>query len=88
MSTLSFTSTERRLQLFTLLRANGFKVRRHSYQYFIRGRKFVCVLILHPLWHTATLHRIKWNLYESSRAIREIARLVKSLDPGLTIEIV
>jgi hypothetical protein len=85
---MSFTTTERRRQLCTLLRATGFKVRMHSYQYFIRGEKVVCVLILHPHWQTATLHRIKWNRDESVRAVRVIARLIKTLDPELAIEIV
>lgn len=85
---MSFTTTERRRELCNLLRAAGFKVRMHSYQYFIRGAKFVCVLILHPHWQTATLHRIRWNLDESVRAVRDIARLVKTLDPELAIEVV
>jgi hypothetical protein len=85
---MSFTTTERRRQLCILLRAAGYRVRMHSYTYFIRGDKFVCVLILHPRWQTATLHRIKWNLDESVQAIRGIARLVKTLDPELSIELV
>ena len=85
---MTFTTPERRRELCNQLRAAGFKVRMHSYQYFIRGAKFVCVLILHPHWQTATLHRIKWNLDESVQAVRNIARLVKTLDPELAIQIV
>ena len=60
----------------------------HSFQYFIRRDKFVCILTLHPHWQTATLHRIKWNRDESVRAVRDVARRVKTLAPELAVEIV
>ena len=82
-----FTSIEKRAILFNLLRKCGFKVRMHSYQYFIRGKKFVCIAHAHPMWNFITLYKIKWNIEESEKAIEKIVKIIKTLDPKIRIKV-
>ena len=78
---------KRREFLYSIIK-NGFKVRMHSYEYFIRKEKFVCIVILHPQWNSATIHRITWNMKESERAAEGIAKILKEVDPTIEVAIV
>lgn len=39
-----------------------------------RGKKFVCIVVLHPRWSSATVHRIPWNMEESEKAVERISK--------------
>lgn len=39
----AFDSVEKRREFFYRIIGDGFRVRMHSYEYFIRGKKFVCI---------------------------------------------
>lgn len=67
---------------------SGFKVRMHSYEYFIRRKKFVCVVVVYPEWNSATIYKVKWNIEESERAVENIVKILETLEPKLKIEII
>jgi hypothetical protein len=81
-----FTFPEKRMELLYLLQRNGYKVRMHSYEYIVRGRKIVSTIILSPEWNSAKIRCIKWNLEESLQAIKRIEAMIRSLDPNIKIE--
>lgn len=82
-----FESIDKRRELFNRLTKEGFYVRMHGYDYFIRKRKFVCTVLLSPVWGSATLYRISWNIKESEEAIRKITKIIEEMDPSLKIRI-
>lgn len=82
-----FESMDKRREFFNRLITEGFHVRMHSYDYFIRKRRFVCTVLLNPVWGSATLYRVNWNLKESEEAIQKITRILKEMDPSLKIRI-
>jgi hypothetical protein len=66
----------------------GFKVRMHGYEYFVRDRNFVAIIVLNPLWNSARVYEIPWNLEESRVAINVILGLIREIDPRISIEVV
>jgi len=60
----------------------------HSYEYFIRKKRFVCVLVLSPTRNSATIYEVKWNRIEAEEAVDEISRLLKEMSPTIKIEYV
>jgi hypothetical protein len=85
---LAFNSVEKRGELFYRIISEGFNARMHSYEYFVRGKKFVCIIVLHPLWNSATIHHIPWNIEESEEAVERIAGILREMEPTLTVEVV
>lgn len=60
----------------------------HSYEYFIRGRKFVCILVLSPFWNSARLHLIPWNLEESKAAVEIVSEILLEIEHGIKVEVI
>jgi len=60
----------------------------HSYEYFIRKRRFVCVLVLSSTRSLATIYEVRWNRIEAKEALDEISKLLKEMDPIIRIEYV
>ena len=73
----AYDSVEKRREFLYRIIGDEFKVRMHSYEYFIRGKKFVCIVVLHPQWNFATVHRIPWNIEEPEKAVEKILREVE-----------
>ncbi len=60
----------------------------HSYEYFIRKRRFVCMLVLSPTQRLATIYEVRWNRREAEEAVEEVSELLKEMDPEIRIEYV
>ena len=84
----AFDSSEKRRKFFYRIIDEGFKVRMHSYEYFIRGSKFVCVVVLYPQWNSATIHRIPWNMEESEKAVERILEILREFEPAIEVEVI
>ena len=82
-----FASLENRRRLFRLQQA-GLQARMHSYEYFVRKKRFVCVLVLSPTRSLATIYEVRWNRAEAKEALDEISKLLKEMDPKIRIEYV
>lgn len=82
-----FSLPDNRRSLVFRLMKEGFKVRMHGYEYFIRKGKFICMLILYPYWSSAVIYRVEWNLKEFNEAIDRITRILREIDSELKIEV-
>lgn len=82
-----FHRLEKRLELHQRLRERGYRVRMHSYEYFIAARKFVCFLVLNPQWSSAEIYRMKWNLEEAEDAALDISEILTEMDPSTKITV-
>jgi len=82
-----FRQLEKRVLLRKRLSDNGFEVRMHSYDYFVIKEKFVSIISLEPEFNKASIKKISWNLKGSVSAIDKIYKIVKEIDPQITIEI-
>ena len=71
-----FDSAEKKRELFYRLTEMGFKVRMHSYEYFVRANKFVCIIVLNSFWKAARLYTLPWNIEESKRAINTVSATI------------
>lgn len=83
-----FASLENRRKLLFRLQKAGLKARMHSYEYFMRKNRFVCVLVLSPTRSLATLYEVRWNRIEAKEAVDGISKLLKEMDPTIRIEYV
>jgi len=83
-----FASLENRRRLFFRLQKAGLQARMHSYEYFIRKKRFVCVLVLSSTRSLATIYEVRWNRTEAKEAIEELSKLLKEMDPKIRIEYV
>jgi len=83
-----FASLENRRRLLFRLQKAGLQARMHSYEYFIRKRRFVCVLVLSSTRSLATIYEVRWNRIEAKEALDEISKLLKEMDPIIRIEYV
>jgi len=81
-----FASLENRRKLLFRLRKAGLQARMHSYEYFVRKKRFVCVLVLSPTRNSATIYEVRWNRTEAKEAADQISKLLKEMDPTITIE--
>jgi len=85
----AFASLEMRKTLLYRLMKEGFHVRMHAYEYFIRrGGKFVCVVVLYPTWGSAHIYKISWNPKESEEAIQLISKILKEMDPNINLKVI
>jgi hypothetical protein len=82
-----FRQLEKRVLLRKRLSDSGFEVRMHSYDYFVIKEKFVSIISLEPEFNKASIKKISWNLKGSVSAIDKIYKIVKEIDPQITIEI-
>ncbi len=82
-----FADSKKRLELLYRLQRRGFKVRLHSYEYFVREKGFVTILVLYPAEGVATLRRIPWNREASEKAASVISGLLKEMDPSLVVQV-
>lgn len=83
-----FNSAAKRREFFYRLIEKNFKARMHSYEYFIRAQKFVCIVVLNPLWNAARLYTIPWNIEESKHAIKTISEMIQKIDPSIKITVI
>jgi len=83
-----FASLENRRRLLFRLQQAGLQARMHSYEYFVRKKRFVCVLVLSPTRSLATIYEVRWNRVEAKEALDEISKLLKEMDPKIRIEYV
>jgi len=60
----------------------------HSYEYFVRANKFVCIIVLNSLWNAARLYTIPWNMEESKRAINTVSATIQGIDPSIKIAVI
>jgi len=81
-----FASLKNRRRLLFRLQEAGLQARMHSYEYFIRKKRFVCVLVLSSSRSLATIYEIRWNRTEAKEAIDEVSKLLKEMDPTIRIE--
>jgi hypothetical protein len=82
-----FSPLSKRLKLLNRLVSEGFSVRMHGYEYFIRKNKFVCVLLINPSKNEANFYRILWNYQESIVSIRKIMKILLEMNPSIRIGI-
>jgi len=83
-----FASLENRRKLLFRLQKAGLQARMHSYEYFIRKKRFVCVLVLSPTRSLATIYEVRWNRIEAEEAVDEISKLLNEMDPTIRIKYV
>jgi len=83
-----FASPENRRRLLFRLQKAGLQARMHSYEYFIRKKRFVCALVLSSTRSLATIYEVKWNKTEAEEAINEISKLLKEMDPTIRVQYV
>jgi len=83
----SLTRASERYRLATLLRKEGFGVRQHCCEYFIRfAGQFVCVLVLFPLKNEAQIYKV--GLDETvEETVEKIIQIVKRVAPDIEIQI-
>lgn len=82
-----FTFLEKRMELLYALQRNGYEARLHSYEYFVRKKKFVSIIVLSPEWNLARIKHVAWNFEESVLAVRQVEAIIRGIDPGIAIEI-
>lgn len=82
-----FESQADRLRLLNLLIKEGFGVRMHAYEYFVRGRYFIAFIQLMPSQNLAIIMGFKWNEEEFKRNLDRIVASIKQIDPTITIEL-
>jgi len=83
----NFSSLNERLKLLNRLIIEGFNVRMHGYEYFIRKNKFVCILLINPSKNEIEFYRIPWNYQESMNSIQKIIRILLEMNPTIKLEI-
>ena len=83
-----FASLESRRKLLFRLQKAGLQARIHSYEYFIRKSRFVCMLVLSPTQRSATIYEVRWNRREAEEVVEEISKLLKEMDPAIRHEYV
>lgn len=83
-----FASLENRRRLLFRLQKAGLQARMHSYEYFIRKKRFVRILVLRSTRSLATIYEVRWNKTEAKEAIDEVSKLLKEMDPTIRIEYV
>ena len=83
-----FASLENRRRLLFRLQKAGLQARMHSYEYFIRKKRFVRILVLSSTRSLATIYEVRWNKTEAKEAIDEVSKLLKEMDPTIRIEYV
>lgn len=83
-----FASLENRRRLLFQLQKAGLEARMHSYEYFVRKKRFVCVLVLSSTRSLATIYEVRWNRTEAKEAIDEVSRLLREMDPTIMVEYV
>ncbi len=81
-----FALLENRRKLLFRLQKAGLQARMHSYEYFIRKKRFVCVLVLSPTRSLATIYEVGWNRAEAKETVDEISKLLKEMDQTIKIE--
>ncbi|MEM2896218.1 MAG: hypothetical protein QXG01_01370 [Candidatus Bathyarchaeia archaeon] len=67
--------------------AEGFSVRMHGYEYFVRKNQFVCVLLINPSKNEANFYKMAWNYQESMESIQKIMKILLEMDPSMKLEI-
>ncbi|MEM3404312.1 MAG: hypothetical protein QXJ17_07245 [Nitrososphaeria archaeon] len=82
-----FKQLEKRVLLRKKLSESGFEVRMHSYDYYVIKEKFVSIISLEPEFNKASIKKISCNLKGSIPAIDKIYKIVKEIDPKITIEV-
>ena len=60
----------------------------HSYEYFVRANKFVCIIVLNPLWNAVRLYTMPWNIDESLQAIGTVSEMIREIDPEVKITVI
>jgi len=83
-----FASLENRRRLLFRLQKAGLQARMHSYEYFIRKKRFVRILVLSSTRSLATIYEVRWNKTEAKEAIDEVSKSLKDMDPTIRIEYV
>jgi len=81
-----FESQTGRLKLLNLLKREGYDVRMHAYEYFVRGRYFIAFIQLMPSRNMAVITGFKWNEEEFKVNVGKIVELIKHIDPTITVE--
>jgi hypothetical protein len=81
-----FESQTGRLKLLNLLKGEGYGVRMHAYEYFVRGRYFIAFIQLMPSRNMAIITGFKWNEEEFKRNLNKIIGLIKRIDPTIAVE--
>lgn len=81
------TRASERYRLATSLRKEGFGVRQHCCEYFIRfAGQFICVLVLFPSKSEAQIYKV--GLDETAEeVVKKIIQLVKRVAPDTEIQI-
>lgn len=82
-----FVFPENRLRLLHRLQAEGLQVRMHGYEFFVRGRLFVCTLSILPQYGLFIVRRIPWNREESEDAVKRIFEIIKAMDPKVEVRV-
>jgi len=76
-----------RYRLATLLRKEGFGVRQHCCEYFIRfAGQFICVLVLFPSKNEAQIYKVGLN-ETVEEAVEKVMQIVKCVAPDTEIQI-
>ena len=83
-----FASLENRRRLLFRLQKAGLQARMHSYEYFIRKKRFVRISVLSSTRSLATIYQVRWNKTEAKEAIDEVSKSLKEIDPTIRIEYV
>ncbi|MEM3507664.1 MAG: hypothetical protein QW589_03905 [Candidatus Bathyarchaeia archaeon] len=84
---MAFNSLNKRLEFLNRLITEGFNVRMHGYEYFIRRNKFICVILINPSKNEADFYKILWNHQESIISIKKIMKILLEMNPGMRLEI-
>lgn len=82
----TFESQTGRLKLLNSLKDEGYGVRMHAYEYFVRGRYFIAFIQLMPSHNLAVVTGFKWNEEEFKRNFNKIVALIKRIDPTIAVE--
>jgi len=83
----SLTRASERYRLATLLRKEGFGVRQHCCEYFIRfAGQFICVLVLFPSKNEAQIYKVGLN-ETVEEAVEKVMQIVKCVAPDTEIQI-
>ncbi|MBS7609017.1 hypothetical protein KEJ19_00390 [Candidatus Bathyarchaeota archaeon] len=65
------------------LQREGFQVRMHGYEFFVRKSLFVCALSLLPWSGIVLIRLIPWNREESEASIIKMLNILRSMDPNI-----
>ncbi|MBS7643600.1 hypothetical protein KEJ26_03335 [Candidatus Bathyarchaeota archaeon] len=83
----SLTRASERYRLATLLRENGYGVRQHSCDYFIRlADQFICVLVLFPMSDEAQIYKVDVNEVVE-KAVENVIQIIKRIAPDIKIKV-